>query len=409
MFFAKQVPPGARDAYSRDAWAGILSAAMGGITLPFIIVIARMTLKASAMEVGLLTMAPAAGYMLSIVWAKLTLGRRKMPYAVYPWIIARSLFFFAIFATCSRTFTGLYILFCIFTSIAVPPYTDLMKEIYPDSARGRIMGYVRVLTSVASIIFALIAGVVLKYVSYRYVFPVAAVFGVASALVFNKIPTHQTTGEPGVRLLPFIWDSVVVLFKDKGYMWFCLGIFVYGFATYFAAPVFALYEVDNLHVATVRQSVFTFVTSAFSMIGYFYWGTRLDRRRPEKIVAVQCLAWVFVPIIYIFAMKWWVLMPAKVLVGFLGAGNDLAYFMGVIYFAPRERLSQYQAIFLTLIGIRAIVGPLSAGWLVERNLLSTQAIFILCAAVTVISVGALIYGYRRYKPLHQNSGEDRGI
>ena len=52
MFFAKQVPPGARDAYSRDAWAGILSAAMGGITLPFIIVIARMTLKASAMEVG---------------------------------------------------------------------------------------------------------------------------------------------------------------------------------------------------------------------------------------------------------------------------------------------------------------------------------------------------------------------
>ena len=409
MFFARQVPPQARDAYTRDATAGILSAAMGGATLPFIIVIARMTLKASAMEVALLTMAPAAGYMLSIVWAKLTLGRRKMPYAVYPWIIARSLFFFAIFATCSRSFTGLYVLFCIFTSIAVPPYTDLMKEIYPDSDRGRIMGYVRVLTSVASIIFALIAGVVLKYVSYRYVFPVAAVFGVWSALVFNKIPTRQTTGEPGVRLGIFIWDSVVVMFKDKGYMWFCLGIFIYGFATYLASPVFALYEVDNLHVATVRQSIFTFVASAFSMIGYFFWGTRLDRRRPEKIVAVQAFAWVLVPIIYIFASKWWMLMPVKILAGFLGAGNDLAYFMGVIYFAPRDRLSQYQAIFLTLIGIRAIIGPLSAGWLVDRNLLSAQAIFILCAVITVVSVGAMMYGYRRYKPLQINSEEGRSI
>ena len=188
---------------------------------------------------------------------------------------------------------------------------------------------------------------------------------------------------------------------------FCSGIFLYGLATYFAAPVFALYEVDILNVATVRQSVYTFVVSICSMIGYFNWGTRLDRRRPEKIVAAQSLAWALIPVIYLLSTKWWMLVPAKILLGIVGSGNDLAYFMGVIYFAPRERLSQYQAIFLTLIGIRGIIGPLSAGWLVERNILGSSSVFIICAVATVVSVGVLMFGYKRYRPIHENHGETR--
>ncbi len=405
MFFSKRVPPIARDAYNKDAMAGMLSAVMGGLTLPFIIVIARQTLNASPMEVGLLTMAPAAGYLLSLPWANVTLGRAKMPYAYYAWLISRSLFFLAIFATTSKLLVGIYVLYWLVAGAAIPPYTDIMKEIYPDRDRGKIMGFVRVLTSICSIVFALIAGVLLKYVSYRYVFPVAAIFGIVSAIIFKKIRMSAPAKEEGVRLFPFLWDSVTVLFKDKGYLWFCGGIFLYGFATYFVAPVFALYEVDILHVGTVRQSVYTFVVSIFGMIGYFYWGTRLDRRRPEKIVAIQCVGWAMIPVIYLAASNWWVLLPAKVLLGFVGAGNDLAYFMGVIYFAPRERLSQYQAIFLTLIGIRGIIGPLSAGWLVEKNLLSTQSVFIICAVATMVSVGVLMFGYRRYKPIDNVNGE----
>lgn len=399
MFFADRVPPEARDAYSKDALTGILVSVMSGMTLPFVVVIARIDLHASRFEISVLTMAPVAGYALSLVWANMTLGRRKMPYVVYPLIVARSLFFLVIFATCSKVFVAIYVLFCLFSSAAIPAYTDLMKEIYPDSDRGKIMGFARVLTLVVSVIITLIAGVVLKYVSYRYVFPVAAVFGVASCLVFNTIHAHEATGAAGVRLLPFVRDSVAMLFRDKGYSWFCAGIFLFGFANFFAAPAFALYEIDVLHVATVRQSIFTLVASICGMVGYFYWGDHLDRRRPEKVVAVQSLAWGLIPITYLLATRWWMLMPAKVLAGFVGAGCDLAYFMGVIYFAPPERLSQYQAVFLTLMAVRGIVGPLVAGWLMENNVLSMPAVFVLSAGLMLVSVVVQIVGYRRYAPL----------
>lgn len=340
MFFADRVPPEARDAYSKDALSGILVAIMSGMTFPFVIVIARKTLHASKLEIGFLTMAPVAGHLLSLVWANMMQGRRKMPYAVAAWTVARALFFLVLFATCSWFFVTIVVLFWVICSIASPGYTDIMKEVYPDSDRARIMGYVRVCCTVATIILTLITGKLMEHVSYRYIFPVAAVFGVVSALVFNRVHTKQATGEPGVRLHHFVADSVRLLVEDKAYLWFCMAIFVFGFANFMATPAFALYEVDVLRAYEFRQSIYTVVASVVAMLSYFYWGSHLDRRRPEVVICWQVFAWAFIPLTYLVATNWWVLLPAKVIAGFVGAGTDLVYLTGVLYFAPKDRVTQ---------------------------------------------------------------------
>jgi len=399
VFFANRVPPEARDAYSKDAMSGILGAVMGGMVFPFVAVIARKNLHASALEIGLLTMAPVAGNLLSLFWANTMQGRRKMPYAVWPWIVARSLFFLVIFATCSQVFVGLVVLFWLICSIASPAYSDLMKEIYPDGDRAKIMGYARVCMAVSGIILTLVAGTLLNYVSYRHVFPAAAVFGVVSALVFKGIRAKQATGEPGVRLHHFVADSAKLLVDDKGFVWFCAGIFVFGFGNFLASPIYTLYEVDVLGVDTVRQSVYTLVISAVAMISFFYWGSYLDRRRPEKVIALQAAVWGFVPLMYLFAAKWWMVLPAKALIGFIGAGVELSYFTGVLYFAPPERVSQYQAVFLTLMGLRGLIAPWVGAGLVEWNLLSMHAVFALSAGLIFASVVVQMVGYRKYQAL----------
>ncbi len=168
-------------------------------------------------------MAPVAGYLLSLVWANMMQGRRKMPFAVWPWVIARSLFFLVLFATCSKVFVAIVVLFWIISSIASPAYTQLMKEVYPDSDRARIMGYARVCTVSAMIVMTLVAGKIMENVSYRYVFPVAAVFGIISALVFNRINAKEAAGAPGVRIHRFIADSARLLVEDKGVLVVLLG------------------------------------------------------------------------------------------------------------------------------------------------------------------------------------------
>lgn len=369
---------------------------MNGMTFPFVVVIARYRLHASALEVAFLTMAPVAGNLLSLVWANMMQGRRKMPYAVRPWIAARSLFFLVVFATCSKVFVAIVVLFWLVTSIASPAYSDLMKEIYPDGERAKIMGYARVCTTVAMIILTLIAGRVSEYLSYRCVFPIAAAFGVASALVFNRIHAKEATGDSKVPLHHFVADSVRLLVEDKAYLWFCTGVFIFGFANFMATPIYALYEVDILKAHEVRQSIYTLVLAAVAMLSYFYWGSLADRRQPEKIVAVQALIWMFIPLTYMVAAQWWMVLPAKALAGFLGAGVELSYFVGVFHFAPPGRVSQYQAVFLTLMGIRGILAPALGGALVEWKILSMPAVFGLSAVMILVSVVVQVLGYRRY-------------
>lgn len=399
MFFSDRVPPEARDAYNKDAMSTVLVAIMTGMTFPFVAVIARYRLHASDLEIAFLSMAPVAGNLLALIWANMMQGRRKMPFAVWPWIIARSLFFLVIFATCSKVFVSIVCLFYLICSIAAPAYSALIKEIYPDGDRAKIMGYVRIWNTVVLIIVTLAAGKLMERVSYRYVLPVAAMFGVVSALVFNRIHARETTGDPAVRLHHFVADSLRLLVEDKGYLWFCMATFVFGFANFMATPIYALYEVDVLRAHEFRQSIYFLVATGMAMLSYFFWGDFVDRRRPEKVVTWQIIAWAFIPLTYVIASKWWMLLPAKALVGFIGAGNELVYLTGVIYFAPPGRLTQYYGVFMTLMGIRGITAPFLAGALVQWHVTSMQTLFLISAGLTLVAAVVQIAAYRKYDRL----------
>lgn len=372
---------------------------MMGVAIPFFANIARHTLKASEVEVGMVVAAPVAGFILAFVWANLMEGKRKMPFAFYAWLIARFLLCAALFVYSAHGFVALVIVFWLITSIAGPAYTSIMKEIYPDSDRGRIMGYVRVWAFLVLAIATLVAGRLLDTVGYRYVFPVAGLFGVASALVFRSIPTGATIGDSNQPLKEYAVNSLRILHEDKGYTWFCAGIFLSGSAIFFATPVYTIYQADILGVGQSWTAIYSFVTLALSMIGYYYWSSKVDGKSPSRLVAICNLMFVAVPLFYVFANQRWILIPAMVLTGIGNAGCDLAYFNGIMRYAPRERVAQYQALFSFLMGIRGIAAPYLGAKLVALHWLSMNQVFIISAAVTLSSVFVLTIGDRKYKSL----------
>ncbi|MCX8052588.1 MAG: MFS transporter, partial [Armatimonadetes bacterium] len=144
--FASLVPPDSRGAYRKDVLAGILGAVMSGMTAPFVAVIARKQLHASALEISVLSIGPFAGGLFSLIWANLMEGRRKMPFAFWSWASARALLILCIFATKSWSLVAIFSAMYLISSIGQPAYSALMKEIYPDSDRARIMGYSRICT-----------------------------------------------------------------------------------------------------------------------------------------------------------------------------------------------------------------------------------------------------------------------
>lgn len=369
---------------------------MAGMTNPFIIVIARYRLHASALEISLLTMGPVSGYLLCLVWANMMQGRRRMPFAVWSWIAGRSLFFLVAIATCSKVFVAIILGFYILTSVASPAYTDLIMEMYPDADRARIMGYVRVCTMVATIVLTLIVGWISSVVSYRIVFPIAAVFGVASALVFSRIPCKQAYGNSQLKLHHFVAESVKLLVEDKGYLWFCAGTFIFGFANFLASPLLSIYEVDVLKAHEAIQSIYMLIVLVAAMVSYSYWGALTDRKQAEKVVALQMLMWMFVPLSYLVARYWWMLLPTKALAGLVGAGTELSFFIAIFRFAPSDRVAQYQALFLTLMGIRGLIGSPLGSALVQWRVMNSQMVIALSAVLSLISVFVVLWGHKKY-------------
>ena len=393
--FADRVPLKARDAYGKDVAAGVLGAVMMGLTGPFVAIIARKTLHANAFEIGLLSMAPVAGNLFSLVWANVMEGRRKMPFAVWSWVAARALFFLCVFATTSASFVAIVAALNFIGSISAPAYAALIKEIYPDGDRARIMGYVRVCTVGAFVIVTAIAAPLLSGDHYRYLFPVAGLFGVASAFVFAKIHANEAAGDPSVSLGRFVHGGVKILRDDPGFRWFCGGIFVFGFANFLAMPIYTIYQVQ-IGVDTTWAGIYSIASALVMTVAYLYWGSYIDRKRPEGVVALQALVWASIPLIYCFATRPWMLLPTAVIGGVLGAGVELSYLTGVLWFAPSERITSYQAVFLSLMGLRGMVAPFVGAALNQSGLLSARSVFLLSAGMIMAGVVIQLVGMRRY-------------
>jgi len=302
-----------------------------------------------------------------------------MPFAVAAWIASRALLLLAAVATSSVSFVIVVAGFYVIASCAGPAYSSLMKEIYPDSARARIMGYARVCTLGVYIGVTSVAGMLLHAVTYRIIFPLAGLFGIASALVFNRITADETAGKRGVSVGRFVHDTALILRQDKPFRWLCGSIFVFGFGNFFAQPVYAVYQVDVLGVDTRWASVYQVASALAALLAYARWGSYIDKMTPPRVVPIVMLAWLAVPLTYLVATHAWMLVGMSVIAGFASAGMELSYLNSVLHYAARERISQYQSLFAGLMGIRGCIAPFIGASLVESGVLSYGAVFAISA------------------------------
>ncbi|MBI3910095.1 MAG: MFS transporter [Armatimonadetes bacterium] len=378
----RHVPPRARDAFVTDATAMLLAGLYAGSIYPFVSIIARGELGADATVLGFMSAAPYLGYLCSLFWARAMEGRRKVPFVKWSHLAARTTVVLMLFATSAWPFALIISAVQIIGAIATPAYAAIIKEVYPDDTRGRIMSLTRAALLVAQIVATYIVGWLLTTVSYRFVFPVAALVGIVAALVFSRInPNEQAqpaVGDPGAARLPlrartmdtarYLWDTLGILKVDHAYRWFAFSVFTYGFGNLLITPIIPLVQVDRLHMRTNDLSLLANLSQVVAVFAYFYWGRYVDRRSPQRAVTLNILVNALVPIFYILAIgvgQAWVLIPAFLVSGAIMAGIDLSYFNALLSFSQEHNVARYQALQSFLLGVRGTVAPFIGSMLVS--------------------------------------------
>ena len=402
MFFEVAVPEGARDAYRRDAWSGILGGIYTGAIFPFIGFIARDRLHASVALIGLMTAAPFIGNLFALLYANAMEGRRKMPYVVWSRVIARALFLFVLFAGTPLSFALIVTAVQIIATVASPAYPAILREIYPDQHRGRIMAYIRFGLAFTTFASTLLVGRLLQLIDFNYIFPIAGLFGVASALAFGTIrtaPVVPVDPDNGRASTPRFLRSTLAIFKeDRNYTWFAVSVFTFGFGNLMVAPLYPVFQVDRLHITATQVAILSSISTVIWMFSYLYWGRYVDMQSPLKAVVVNILLVSFVPFTYFLARSVWMLLPAAVLTGITMGGVELSYLNCVLRFAKEGRESHYQALHSFLLGIRGTIAPFCGVAIVsifKTGHVDMRYVFLISMGIMLLGAGLQVVGIRR--------------
>lgn len=419
----RQVPGGARYAFRVDLAAMLLAGLYTGAVFPFVNVIAREDLNATPHILAFMAAAPFLGNLMALFWARAMEGKRKVPFVMWSHLGARFSILLAFFAHGAWPFAMVISGAQIIGTVATPAYAAIIKDVYPESQRGRILSITRAAIVLAQIFSTFLVGWLFGFTDYHTIFPLAALVGIAAALVFSRIqPDEPAVTWVGMRnetdpptspgafgkvkdTAAFIWSTLGILKTDHAYRWFAMSVFVYGFGNLLVLPVMPIIQVNELHITLWQVSLFTVATQIVMAGAFFYWGRFVDLRSPQLAVVVNILINTSIPLVYIVAgtvlpANAWVLLPAFMISGIVGAGIDLSYFSALLTFARESDVSRYQALQSFLVGIRGSIAPFIGGGMAQAFLdrgINLRWIFLISLGFILVGAWMQVVAMRRQR------------
>lgn len=377
---AFQFSPAVRRAVRIDVSVALLMTISTGLTGPFAGLILRRDLGATAFQLSILASANAACLLLSLLLVRLVDGRRPLPYVVWPGFVARGLFVLMLFVDTPWPFVGVLVAGTLLGTLQSPAQTALVERLYPRPERGRALATVRMIAALLAIALAAVAGQLLGWLSWRYVFAAGGLAGMLASLRQRRLPVPDAPPEPAAAR-PRLVDAWRTLRRDRGYRRVLIGSFVFGSGIWVQTPATPILLADVLHATTAQVGILAAVAAIAALGGNLVWGRLADGRSSLRALRVVYLIGMLTPLIYFFSRTPWMLIAASVTESLMATGLDLVWMLVVIDFAGRRSTAQYAAIASTLAGVRGVIGPLLGGLLIQS--LGVHAVFLVAAGLMV--------------------------
>lgn len=382
------IGPRVRFNFMMDAVAATGYATFYSLTIPFL---GPLVLRhgGSSFLVGVIAAAPFYGLLSASLWGQLSAKGEKLPWVYLPALACRGLFALTAWVVNPLLFTALVILYFLINGIQQPAYTALVRSIYPDAYRGRLMSLVRLWLTFIQLLALFAAGYLLDVYGQPLSFTLAAVAGVIGAFFFSRIreprPGHAREEVQPVEQAPGADRLTAVLSQDKTFAYFLTAIAVVGSGNLLAVPVYTLFQVQVLNLSNAQIAFGTIAWSVGLAISYIASGWHIDRTDPLTSVKLAAASYLSVPLIYLIGRNYPAVLLGQAFLGVADAALEMGWMNSVILFNPR-RVSVYSGIYLTFLGIRGAIAPLIGSFLATH----LGLYFTMGLAATVIVTGNLL-------------------
>lgn len=396
----------------------LISQFFNGISLGILLlqdVILKKSLEASNFEVTVLIFMTSIAFLFSIYGAEI-INRAARP-GMTAFIIGSTgkLFLFLIpFFSTPVIFIFAIAVMSIIDSLLLPTWNIVYKHNYTPDKRSSLYSYASSLSTAALLAMATVFGYFLDFNHdlYKILFPVAGILGILMYFNLMKMLNFffKDSKEEVERsfkmdfnllkdilILP-IRNSIRILKTNRRFLVFEINFFIYGMAFMISSPAIPVFLVDGLQLAYTPISfakglIFHSALIIFTPIS----GKILGINNPTKFSGYMFLLLIFFPLI-LLAAKYFPLWgiynsPVEILFfsfflfGTAMSGVTIAWNLSSIYYAPHNEVSNYQAVHVTLTGVRGLFSPI-LGYIIMQ-VFSIEAAMIL-ASLLFAAAGILM-------------------
>ena len=348
----------------------------------FVAVVAAKTFDAQPWVIAVISAAPMFGNLSSFFWNHIATGRPKVPMVVL--LQSLVLLCVAAIAVAPQTPAGAWILLAsvvmsrLLIAGIVTARSVAWSLNYERALRARATGRLQVITSLMVVLTTGLGGLLLDAhpENFRWLYGAGALLGALGVWSFWGVSVvgeqrHRVLERRGTRDGSGRNSFFAILRDDPRYARYQLHQFTSGSASMMLEPPL-VYLVSKQIGASYAASIGIVLLIPFllMLLTLPWWARYLDRVHVAEFRARQNSLWV-VGILIMFVGAWqlslWWLAAGRFVTSIVNGGGSLAWQLGHNDFAPRDRLSAYMGVHVTLTGVRGAFAPflgmaLYLGW-----------------------------------------------
>lgn len=343
-----------------DIITGATSGIFTGLAANFFPVVAR-NLGADAFLISIMLIGPFVGNLLTIFNGLWMPRRHQLAWTAAFYTVARGLLLLTFVLLVPLPFVLIVFFLYVISALPNPVVIDIMRAMYPNRWRGKLIGYVRMATAGSMMLAALVAGSLLDLWGPRYLLPLGALFGIASALSYTRVRVPEEASPPRYGTIA----TLSILREDRPFAHYIVAMTLWGMGFLMVSPLYPLVLIDRLHATYSQLGVLNFATALCWLASFIYWGRRVEGQGAVRAMEQNILISAFVPLIYLLSPNIWVLLLASVVNGFSTGGRELASINAMIHLSPSGRLQQYSSLINSITGVRGIAAPFIGAALVQ--------------------------------------------
>jgi len=254
--------------------------------------------------------------------------------------------------------------------LAGPAWGSLMSDYVPAKKRGQYFGWRNRSVGIVTVASVIASGLLLNFFHQRYygagfwmIFSLAAAARYCSGYFISRMdePPHRQDPASDFTFVMFLRR-----FRESNFLRFVMFSGCLTFATYLAAPFFAVFMLRDLQLSYLTYMALQVCASLATLVALPLWGKHADLVGNVRVLRLSSFLAALIPIFWLFSQTPAYLMVVQMVSGFAWSGVTLSA-GNFIYDAvtPQKRV-RCIAYFNVINGVALFFGSSLGGYLASR-------------------------------------------